>query len=471
MIYSWYNNQGKRGDTELMDMNFNLKLTQEQKLVMTQEMQLSVKLLQMSSYELQQYVEKELQENPVLEVRESQEDKKDISLPDYKQLIKYFEFDDYSHKTYEKNDEEVSPFAFISEKKTLKEFLKDQIIELDESKLIKSICEYLIECINSRGYLSESLEDISDELGIPSDTADYALKIIQSLDPEGIGARNLKECLKIQASKKNINDENIYKIIDNYLELVAENKYSAIAREIGVEIQKAQEYGDFIKSLQPKPSSGFYTGDEVKYIIPDAYIRKIEGQYYIIMNEEVMPRLSINEIYRDIINEDSDKEAVDYVKDKINSALFLIKSIEHRKTTIYRVIEKILELQKDYFENGIEELKPMTLKEVAESLDVHESTISRAIREKYIYTGRGAVRIRDMFTAGIGSQTSGMDVSALAIKKEIKSMIDNEDKKVPLSDQNICDMLNKTGVNISRRTVAKYREELGLRSSKARKRF
>lgn len=454
-----------------MDMNFNLKLIQEQKLIMTQEMQLSVKLLQMSSYELQQYVEKELQENPVLDAREPQTDIKDNNLPDYKQLIKYLEFDNYSHRAYEKNDEEVSPFAFISEEKTLKEFLRDQIVDLDENKFIKSICEYLIECIDARGYLSDSLENICDELGLPLDTANYALKLIQSLDPDGIGARDLKECLKIQIAKKNINDKNIYKIIDNYLELIAENKYSVIAREIGIEIKKAQEYGDFIKSLQPKPSSGFYTGEEVKYIIPDAYIRKIEGQYYIIMNEDIMPKLSINEIYKDIINENNDKDAVDYVKDKINSALFLIKSIEHRKTTIYRVIEKILELQKDYFDDGVDQLKPMTLKEVAESLDVHESTISRAIREKYIYTSRGTIKIRDMFTAGIGSQVSGADVSALVIKKEIKQMIDKEDKNRPLSDQNICDALNRASVNISRRTVAKYREELGIRSSKARKRF
>lgn len=454
-----------------MNMNFDLKLTQEQRLIMTQEMQLSVKLLQMSSYELQQYVEKEFQENPVLDAKEVHPENPESNMPDYKELVKYFEFDNYSHRSYEKDDEEVSPFTFISAKKTLKEYLKDQLIELNESKFMKSICEYVIESIDARGYFSEEIGDVAEELGIPKETAETALSIVQSLEPDGIGARNINECLKIQATKKGIEDENVYKVIDKYLELLADNKYSQLAKEIGVDSKKAQEYGDFIKSLQPKPSRGFYTGDEVKYIVPDAYIKKIEDKYYIVMNEDLMPKLTINDMYKEIIKEDSDKEAVEYVKDKLNSALFLIKSIEHRKSTIYRVIEKLLETQRDYFDYGEEYLKPMTLKEVADSLDVHESTVSRAIREKYIHTMRGTVRLKDIFTVGLSSSDSGEDISTRTIKNEIKSMIDKEDKYNPLSDQTICDMLNKAGMNISRRTVAKYREELGIKSSKGRKRF
>jgi RNA polymerase sigma-54 factor len=454
-----------------MNMNFDLKLTQEQKLIMTQEMQLSVKLLQMSSYELQQYVEKELQENPVLDAKEMHTEKTDGNTPDYKELIKYFEFDNYSHRSYEKDDEEVSPFTFISAKKTLKEYVKDQVIEINESKYIKSICEYIIESLDSRGYFPEDISSLSEELGIPEEILEKALKIVQFLEPDGIGARNINECLKIQASKKGIKDENVYKIIDSYLELLAENKFSQIAKEIGVDNKKAQEYGDIIKSLEPKPSRGFYTGDEVKYVIPDAYLKKIDGEYYIVMNEDLAPKLTINNMYKEIIKEDTNKEAVEYVKDRLNSALFLIKSIEHRKSTIYRVIEKLLELQRDYFDYGEEYLKPMTLKEIADSLEVHESTVSRAIREKYIYTSRGTVRLKDIFTVGLSNNDSGEDISTRTIKSEIKTMIDKEDKHNPLSDQNICDMLNDSGMNISRRTVAKYREELGIKSSKGRKRF
>ena len=455
-----------------MSMDFGLSLTQEQKLVMTQEMQLSVKILQMSSFELQEHVEKELEENPVLDAKSIDANNEEKNKVDYKELIKYFEFDIYSHHSYEKNeDDDVSPFNFISEKKSLKEYLKEQIRDLDEKGYIKAICLYIIENLDERGYLAVKDKDISDELKISLELTEYCIQIIQSLEPDGIGARDLKECLKIQIYKKALEDDNIYTIIDKYLEALAENKYTFIAKELNIDVKQAQEYGDIIKSLYPKPSRGFYTGEEVKYITPDAYIKKIDDEYYIIMNDDILPKLSINEIYKEIIRNEDDKNAVDYVKEKLNSALFLIKSIQHRKSTIYRVLENILELQRDYFDYGEEYLKPMTLREVAESLEMHESTISRAIRDKYIYTSRGTVKIKDLFTTAISSSGTGEDVSVRIIKKAIKDLIDKEDKKKPLSDQVICDLLNREGMNISRRTVAKYREEMGIKSSKGRKRF
>ncbi|AWI03025.1 RNA polymerase sigma-54 factor [Clostridium drakei] len=455
-----------------MNMDFSLNLTQEQKLIMTQEMQLSVKLLQMSSFELQEYVEKEVQENPVLDAKvgtQSNEDHKEI---DYKQLIKYFEFDNYSHHNYEKNDDdEVSPFNFISEKKSLKEYLQEQIRDLNEKDYVKAVCLYIVENIDARGYLDVSDKEIIEELKISKKLADYSIKTIQSLEPDGIGAKDLKDCLKIQINKKGLEDENIYKIIDEYLELLAENKYNVIAKYLNIDVKKAQEYGDIIKSLRPRPSSGFYTGEDVKYIVPDAQIRKIDNEYYIIMNEDAAPKLSINAMYKEIIQNENDKNAVDYVKEKLNSAIFLIKSIQHRKSTIYRVLEKILELQRDYFEYGDKYLKPMTLKEISESLEMHESTVSRAIRDKYIYTNNGTIKIKDLFTTGLSKSSTGEDVSTRIIKDAIKDLIDKENKEKPLSDQAICDILTGKGMNISRRTVAKYREEIGIKSSKGRKRF
>lgn len=453
-------------------MDFGLNLTQEQKLIMTQQMQLSVKLLQMSTYELQQYVDKELQENPVLDAKDSDR-LKDNNTIDHKELIKYLEFDDYSHQSYSKEeDEEVSPFTFISEKKSLKSYLKEQILELNEKDYLKNICLYIIENIDSRGYLDGSIEEISKYLKISNSTAMKALSVVQSLEPDGIGARDIKECLKIQLKKKHIDDENLFKVIDNYLEYVGENRYNSIAKELNIDVKDAQRYGDAIKTLEPKPSRGFYTGEEVKYIIPDAYIKKIDNEYFIIMNEDISPKLSVNQMYKEIINNNDDKQAVDYVKEKMNNAIFLIKSIEHRKSTIYRVLEKILEIQREYFDNGEAYLKPMTLKEISDSLNMHESTISRAIREKYIYTSRGTIKIKDLFTTGITSaSSSGEDISTNLIKKKIKELVDNEDKTKPLSDQQICDIINKQDMNISRRTVAKYREEIGIKSSKGRKRF
>ncbi|NFB51734.1 RNA polymerase factor sigma-54 [Clostridium botulinum] len=457
-----------------MNMNFGLSLTQEQKLIMTQQMQLSIKLLQMSTYELQQYVEKEVQENPVLDSQNIHKEDKGIEDINYKKLIKHLEDNGNEYGSYSSynKEEETSPFNFISNEKSLKEYLQEQIIELNENKYIKSICIYIIENIDDKGYLSVRDEEISEELKVPLHSIEEAIDIVQSLEPDGIGARNLKECLKIQLKKKSINNSKICEIIDNFLPLVAENRYNVISKKLSISIKKAQEYGDVIKTLQPKPSRGFYTGDEVKYIVPDAYIKKIDNEYYIIMNEELLPKLTVNNLYKDIVLNDTDENVVEFVKEKLNSAIFLIKSIENRKSTIYRVLEKILEIQRDYFDLGIKFLKPMTLKEIADSLGMHESTISRAIRDKYINTNRGTILIKDLFTTGITANNStGEDISVEFIKREIKELIDKEDKKKPISDQIICNILNNKGIQISRRTVAKYREELGIQSSKCRKRF
>ena len=255
-----------------MNINFGLNLIQEQKLIMTQEMQMSVKLLQMSAYELAQYVNKEMQENPVLEEKDLQNRKSNnTDAFDYKEIIKYLDKDDYKVKNYaaKPENEEISPFYYIAEEKSLKDYLKEQIGELTEKYEILEICKYMVENLDAKGYLSEDLSDICSELGVTNGNAEIALEIFQSLEPQGIGARNLRECLRIQLCNLGIDDENIYKIIDNYLELLAENKYNDIAKELNVKISEVQKYGDIIKTLEPKPSRGFYTGETVKYIVPE----------------------------------------------------------------------------------------------------------------------------------------------------------------------------------------------------------
>lgn len=456
----------------MIKMDFNLNLTQEQKLIMTQQMQLSVKLLQMSGIELQEYIDKELQENPVLEAKydeESNKDEKDKI--DYRELIKFLEFDSYGSQSYDTYDnEEISPFQFIGNKKSLREHLENQILELNEDEYIKILCKYIIDSLDEKGYLRISIDDMARELKVSEDDIERAVYLVQALEPYGIGARDLKECLKIQLKAKGIYDENLLKIIDDHLENIADNKYALIAKELKITPKEAQDYGDIIKTLEPKPTRGFYTGEETRYIVPDAYIKDIDGKYHIIMNDSLSPKLSINNIYKEILKESKDKEAMDYVKDKIDSAMFLVKSVENRKSTIYRVLEKIVEKQEEFLDYGEEFLKPMTLKEIAEELSLHESTISRAIRDKYVYTTKGTIKIKNFFTQGITSKTHE-DVSTLNIKNTIKKMIDEEDKKKPLSDQYICHKLNEMDMNISRRTVAKYREELGIKSSSKRKRI
>lgn len=459
-----------------MKLDFNLNLSQEQKLIMTQQMQLSIKLLQMSTCDLREYIENEFVENPILEGDFDfiQEEKDYQDKIDYKEMIKYLEFDNYGSQSYGEynKDQDISPFNFISEKESLTEYLNEQLLEINEDELKKAIVSYMIENIDSRGYLDMPLEDICKELNIPIDLGQESLDILQDLEPDGIGARDLKECLKIQLIKMGILDDNLEIIIDEYLDLIADNKFNVIAKNLKITPKEAQDLGDVIKGLEPKPARGFYTGDEVKFIIPDAAIRNIDGQYFVIMNDGVIPRLSISNLYKDIINNKEDKNTENYVKEKLNSAMFLIKSIEQRKSTLLRILEKTVEEQKEYFDKGQKYLRPMTLKEMAEVLGIHESTVSRAIKDKYILTSFGTVKIKDLFTTGLSkSQGNGEDVAVVNIKKQIKEMIDAENKKKPLSDQAICDELNKKNLNISRRTVAKYREEIGIKSSSKRKRI
>lgn len=457
-------------------MNFQLgvNLTQQQKLVMTQKMQLSVKILEMSGLELKDYVDKVIVENPVIEIDyEDKNSKKENDISnkiDYKEMINYLQFDNYGNGSYIVEDEEaVSPFNFISAQRSLYDILDEQISELEIEEYKKEICRFIVDDLDSRGYLVDSDENLAELLKVSIDEIRDAIEIVQDLEPSGIGARNLKECLLIQLERRGILDDNLVRIINEFLELVGDNKYNQIAKELNIPVVDVQDYGDIIKTLEPKPSRGFYTGDEVKYIVADAAIKRIGDEFIVVMKNDVIPNLMINDLYKQIIQKD-DAATSKYVKEKIDSAVFLIKSIEQRKNTLYKVLEEIIKLQKDYFLHGEKYLKPMKLKEVSESIDVHESTVSRAIKDKYIDTERGLVKIKDLFTTGLSS-TSEEDVSTNNIKKKIKELVDNEDKRKPLSDQAITDTLIAGDIEISRRTVAKYREEMEIKSSSKRKRF
>lgn len=383
-------------------------------------------------------------------------------------MIKYFEFDNYGAQSKGIYEDEVSPFNFISEKKSLKEYLYEQLIELNIDKYTRVICNYIIDNLDHRGYLECDLEIICKELKISKELGEKALLIVQDLEPYGIGARDIKECLLIQLDKLALDDEKMITIVNNHLEDIANNKYALIGKSLNISPREAQRYGDVIKKLEPKPSSGFYTGEEVKFIIPDAAIREIDDQLIIIMNDSILPRLSINSGYKKVINEEGDKNATEYVKDKLNKAMFLIKSIEQRRSTLYNVLEEIIKRQEEYFKKGYNYLKPMTLKEISEVLNIHESTVSRAIKDKYILTDRGTVKIKDLFTTAIKNSE---DLGVVKIKNRIKEIIEGENKKKPFSDQYISDKLIEENMEIKRRTVAKYREELGIKSSSKRKRL
>ena len=453
-----------------MQMDLKLNISQKQKLILTQIMQQSINVLQMSAYDLREYIEKEFEENPILEADFNLIESKDNI--DNTQLSKYLnDRYDENYNYQHNNEDEVSVFNFISDKKSLKDYLYEQLGEIKCDIKIKKVVSYMFESLDSRGYIENTLEEICSDLGIDEEKVQNALEILQSLEPCGIGARDLKECLLIQLKSKGILDEIIKEIVLKYLEYIADCKYNYIAKELKITPKEVQAYGDIIKSLEPKPSRGYYTGEEVKFIIPDAYIVKIGDKYNVIMNKDIIPNITINNLYKQEILNGKNKKEVEYVKEKVNDAMGLINDIEQRNNTILKLLECIVKKQKAYFENGQEYLKPMTLRDLADEMALHESTVSRAIKDKYILTSRGTVKIKDLFCNGIvSSGINGEGVSTNTIKNKIKQLIQLENKNKPLSDQAICDLLKKEHIDISRRTVAKYREELGIKSSSKRKR-
>lgn len=463
-----------------MKLDYSMKMTQEQRLILTQNMQQSIKLLQMSLHDLREYIDNEYSENPVLEINEeivSYSDDAPINEKmstedrfDHKKIIEELYSENYKDKSeINYSSEDVSPLNFIEKKISLKEYLQEQLVEVDVDQYTLSICKYIVESLDYRGYLEIPVKELAVELNTPEELVEKALNIVQSLEPYGIGARNIKECLIIQSLRLNILDNIIEKMILNHLENIAENKYELVGRDLNISPREAQRYGDMIKKLEPKPSRGFYTGEEVNYIIPDAEIKNVDGEFFIIMNENVLPRLMINKTYKDVIQNNKNSEINAYVKDKINQAIFLIKSIEQRKSTLYKVLECLVDKQKEFFKFGRQYIKPLNLKEVAEEIKLHDSTVSRAIKDKYILTSYGTIKIKDLFAAGLSLNND--DMATIKIKNEIKKIIDEENKNKPLSDQIISSMLCDKSIKISRRTVAKYREELGIKSSSMRKRL
>lgn len=394
-----------------MNLDYSIKMTQQQKMIMTQNMQQSIKLLQMSLHDLRQYIDNEYSENPILEINEQvnfndEVQNSDVEKYNAEKLAEEMDYDSYKDKPEQSySNDEVSPLNFIEKKKSLKEYLYEQLLEVNADAYTIMIAKYIIESLDGRGYLEIPIEELAHELNVLDEDVEKGLKIVQSLEPYGIGSRNIKECLIIQSINLNILDDNIERIIQYHLEDVAENKYEIIGKSLNISPREAQRYGDLIKKLEPKPSRGFYTGEEVNYIIPDAEIKNIDGNFYIIMNESVLPRLMINKTYRDVLKNGNDTEVNSYVKEKVNKAVFLIKAIEDRKNTLYKVLECLIEKQREFFEKGYAYIKPLTLKEVSSKLNVHDSTISRTIKDKYILTSYGTIKIKDLFATGVSSNS------------------------------------------------------------------
>ena len=459
-----------------MQLGYNLTLEQTQKLVMTPELRQAIQLLQFTNQELNQYLKNQIQENPMLDMSSIEEKHEDIDeLDRRREEIDWNEYmDQYEDTGYrpqrDRNEEEYNYENFITESQSLKEYLLFQLNVLEMKDFDRRIGNILIENIDENGYLMGELDQIASDLGVEAKEAENVLRIIQTFEPIGVGARDLKECLLIQVKAYGNTNPNMELLIDEYLEDIGNNRLVKISKELDIELKEVQFLCDYIKTLEPKPGRAYSANlGDIKYIIPDATIEFVDGEYIILLNDVTGPRLNINSFYRNLIRQKGNSDAAKYLTEKLNSAMWIIRSIEQRRQTIYSVIESILKFQRDFFEKGEIGLKPLTLREVAEDIDMHESTVSRATNGKYVQTPRGLYELRYFFTSGVSGSKG--DISSTGIKALIKKLIDEEDSKKPYSDQRIADILKERGIKISRRTVAKYRDELEIPSSSIRRRY
>jgi RNA polymerase sigma-54 factor len=340
----------------------------------------------------------------------------------------------------------------------------------DASPRIKEIAGFIIGNIDEDGYLRATNEEVMASGGYGAEEVEQAVQAVQSLDPIGVGARDLRECLLLQLQFLEIDEPLVEVIIRDHWEEFMQRKFVALAKTLIVDLKTLEGIVEIIKHLDPKPGRK-YSSERAIYVEPDVYVHKVGDEYIIVLNEDGMPKLRINGSYRAMLSSmdsKSDGETVNYIKDKIRSAVWLIKSLDQRQRTIYKVAESIVKHQREFLEKGIDFLRPLVLRDVADDIQMHESTVSRVVSNKYMHTPRGLFLMKYFFHSGIDSDT-GEDISSLTVKKKIQSFIENEDPRKPLSDSKIMKILNDEGINIARRTVAKYRDELNIPSSTDRK--
>lgn len=458
-----------------MSMNMNLQLIQTQKLVMTPELKQAIEMLQYSQLELNDFIQEELMTNPVIEMDlpDLPADKKEPAQEfDWKSIAVSMRDDHEKQRvlTQASKDDETVFESTVSDQDSLLDHLLLQLQFTDVKANEREIATYIIENIDDNGYLDLTPEEVTIKFQVDVEVFNRLLYIIQGFEPVGVAARNLQECLKLQI----IADENAHilalAIVERHLKDLAENKIALIAKALNAHLEDVQRATDYIKTLEPKPGRKFAGNTEIRYIVPDVAVQKQKDGYQIIINDSTAPKLHISNFYQSVLQSNEESTASEYISKKLNSALRLIKSIEQRRNTIYKVVTSIVEEQKEFFDKGPLYLKTLTLKEIADLVRVHESTVSRAVSGKYLQCVHGLFEIKYFFQSGVSSEM-GEGISAETVKKIIKEQIDKEDQKKPVSDQHLADVLNELGIKISRRTVAKYRDELLIPATSKRKRF
>ncbi len=488
-----------------MEMRQELKLSQQ--LVMTPLLQQAIRLLQLSRMELTELVHEEMLENPILDdeldLDTERNQERDATGGD-EQLLSHLEsagtteipisepgtaaevkadaaaVNEIDWENYLDNYTMAAPMpAFRADGEDMPSLeatltkppsLHDHLAwQLKLSNLPPDQLEIgltIIGNIDADGYLKDPpITEIAADLGVSEEVCEQVLEKIQTFDPTGVGARNLAECMLIQAMHVGQDDDLVVKMIKSHLGNLEKKNYPAIAKDLKQPLDEIYEAAKVIMEFDPRPGRQ-YSLDDPHYITPDVHIHKIGDKFFVVPNDDGLPKLKISNFYKAAIG--NSEGAKDYVQDKLRSAQWLIRSIQQRQRTIIRVAESILKFQRDFFEKGIAHLKPLILRDVAEDIGVHESTVSRVTTNKYVHTPQGIFELKFFFNSGI-SRTNGEDLASQAVKSKIKELVSSEDVKRPHSDQKIVELLRKAGIDIARRTVAKYREQLGILSSSKRK--
>ena len=471
-----------------------------QRVVMTPLLQQAIQLLQLSTIELKEVVEQELKENPLLEEVQTDQTEPtpeaEMQGPDVAEIaappasdtpaktestvdgersddlpfdINQAMFDDGPEERTPVSTEERDdlPFENLGRTETsLTDHLTEQLRMATDDPVLVAIGEAIIGNLDEDGYLRAEPAEIAEQLGRPVDEVDKVLILVQGFDPSGVAARSIQECLLLQLRTDAEPDPVSVEIVEKHMEDLERRRYPEIARALKLPLDRVMESIEEIQGLEPKPGRRFLVVD-ARYIAPDVTLQKIGDDYVVVLNEEGIPRLRVNSLYRSLLR-GSAGEDKQFVEQKLRSALWLIKSVEQRQRTLRKVATSLVKFQREFFDRGLPYLKPLALRDVGEDIGMHESTISRVTTNKYIQTPQGLYELKWFFHSGIAS-TNGDVVSSVSVKKTIQDLVTGEDPGKPYSDQDIAKMLHGKGLTIARRTVAKYREELGILPSHQRR--
>ena len=444
-----------------------LNMVQKQTQSLSPQMMQSMEILQMGSQELLAYIEEVVQENPVLDAEDRYDRRDEVSV--LKRKLEWLEATDPQNRYYHQQDTEedsdpLSNYGFVTnEDENLYHYVLSQVQILDLAPELSACCAFLVECLNQNGWLDEPLEALAADAGQPLSRMEQALEVVQTLEPAGVAARNLRECLRLQLLRRHDGNTLALQIVDDWLDALSKNRYGLIAKALEVSQEEVRTACDLIRTLNPRPGTGFASRENLTYITPDVIVVSFPDHFELLTNDYFFPTLNISSYYCRLLKESDDAEVKDYLTGKIRQAKWVVRSIEQRRSTLMECAKCILELQEPFFRKGPGHLLPLSLSDVASRLGVHESTVSRSVKDKY--------PLSYFFSRSLGDRAGGETASPDFAKALLKRLIAAEDKRKPLSDQKLCALMAQEGCELSRRTVAKYRDELNIPSTTGRRQY